>query len=103
MFQINQLSRFYADEGRSGTGRGLDKRIEATQELIEDIPASVSDSIDETLQEHYEEIETIIQSEELDQDEKADKIKQQFRIGLEYGIPTVFYDRESERFDTGDN
>lgn len=101
VFQVDRLPGFTADPGRSSIGRGLDKRIEYTHELIEDIPSSVSESIDESLQEHYEEIEEIIQSEDLDRDEKADRIKQQFHIGLKYGFPNVSYDRESEHFDTG--
>ncbi len=101
VFQVNRLGRFTADPDKSSIGRSLDTRIENTQQLIQNIPSNISDSIDETLQGHYEEIEEIIRSEELDQDEKADKIKSQFRIGLEYGFPTILYDRVSEQ--TGSN
>jgi hypothetical protein len=72
---------------------GIHNQLQKTQEMIESIP----DTLDEVLNDQYEEIEEIIESQELDDEEKRQRVRDKLRVGLERGLPTIVYEGSSER------
>lgn len=71
---------------------GLRKQMIEIQDQIESIPAI----IDAVIAEQYGEIEDIIESQDLDEEEKRRRVRDKLRVGLEMGLPTIMYERSAE-------
>lgn len=71
---------------------GIHKQMRRTQEMVESLP----ETIDEVIAEQYEEIEDIIESQELNEEEKRRRVRDKLRVGIEMGLPTAIYERSSE-------
>ena len=71
--------------------RGIDE----AQQSIETLPLALSETIHAAVDEQYQNIEDIIESD-IDSDEKKERISEKVRYGIERGMPTFVYDRERE-------
>lgn len=71
---------------------GIHKQMRRTQEMVESIP----ETIDEVIAEQYGEIEDIIESQDLDEEEKRRRVQDKLRVGIEMGLPTIMYEGSAE-------
>lgn len=82
--------RIESDEERGL--HGIHNQLRQTQEMVESIP----ESIDEVIAEQYGEIEDIIESQDLDEEEKRRRVQDKLRVGIEMGLPTIMYEGSAE-------
>lgn len=71
---------------------GIHKQMRRTQEMVESLP----ETIDEVIAEQYGEIENIIESQDLDEEEKRRRVQDKLRVGIEMGLPTIMYEGSAE-------
>lgn len=71
---------------------GIHKQMRRTQEMVESIP----ETIDEVIAEQDGEIEDIIESQDLDEEEKRRRVQDKLRVGIEMGLPTIMYEGSAE-------
>lgn len=73
---------------------GVHKQFSETQEMINRLPESLSETIYAAVDEQYQEIEEIIESD-LDEQEKKERLRDKMEMGLERGLPTFMYRGDS--------
>lgn len=92
---VGEVIAYYSEPITRDEDRGLagiHKQMRRTQEMVESIP----ETIDEVIAEQYGEIEDIIESQDLDEEEKRRRVQDKLRVGIEMGLPTTMYEGSAE-------
>jgi len=95
--EMSRLSTDLIDRDEDRGLRGLHTQMRRTQDMVDTLPEEFADTIDETIEEQWGEIESIIESTSLDDEEKRQRVRDKLRVGLERGLPTIVYEGSSER------
>lgn len=88
--QLDIVGDMIQDDSERGI-YGVVNQIKQNRDQIDALPEEVSKSIDEVVNEHYEEIAEIVEGN-MSEEEKKAKLKDNLRVGLERGLPTLLWE-----------
>ncbi|WP_139171313.1 hypothetical protein [Natronorubrum texcoconense] len=97
VYSVDKISNWgdITTEGPERGFVGLYSEVESSQEMIEELPDTLSKVTDEIMEEREDEFREILESDH-DEEEKENMIRENIKIGMERSLPTILFERESE-------